>query len=47
MLHDAVGFLAIEGLVVLFALIVASPVALALGLVWWLRRRATDRLLME
>ncbi|MES1247837.1 MAG: DUF4349 domain-containing protein [Actinomycetota bacterium] len=47
MLHDAVGFLAVEGLVVLFALIVASPFAIAFGLVWWYRRRATDRLLME
>ena len=47
MLHSAVGFLAIEGIVVLFALIVASPVALALGLLWLWRRRAVDRLLME
>ena len=46
MLHSALGFLAIEGLVLLFALIVASPVVLALGLVWFLRRRATDRLLV-
>lgn len=47
MLHDAVGFLAIEGMVALFALIVASPIAVALALLWWWRRRATDRLLME
>ena len=47
MLHEAVGFLAIEGIVVLFALIVASPFALALGLLWFFRRRAVDRLLME
>jgi hypothetical protein len=46
MLHSAVGFLAIEGLVVLFALIVASPVALVLGLLWFVRRRATERLLV-
>jgi Domain of unknown function (DUF4349) len=47
MLHSAVGFLAIEGIVLLFALIVASPVAIALGLLWFWRRRAVDRLLME
>jgi len=47
MLHSAVGFLAIEGIVLLFALIVASPFAIALTLVWLWRRRAVDRLLME
>jgi Domain of unknown function (DUF4349) len=47
MLHSAVGFLAIEGIVLLFALIVASPVAVALTLLWLWRRRAVDRLLME
>jgi hypothetical protein len=47
MFHSAVGFLAIEGMVVLFALIVISPFAVALGLLWFWRRRATDRLLME
>ena len=47
MLHSAVGFLAIEGIVLLFALIVASPLAAALGLLWLWRRRAVDRLLME
>lgn len=47
MLHSAVGFLAIEGIVLLFALIVASPVAIAVGLLWFWRRRAVDRLLME
>jgi Domain of unknown function (DUF4349) len=47
MLHSAVGFLAIEGIVVVFALIVASPFALALILLWLWRRRAVDRLLME
>src|SRR3954453_3149256 len=46
-LHDAVSFLALEGIVVLFALIVASPFAVALGLLWFWRRRATERLLME
>ena len=47
MLHSAVGFLAIEGMVVLVALIVASPFALALTLLWLWRRRALERLLME
>lgn len=47
MLHSAVGFLALEGIVLLFALIVASPLAVALGLLYAWRRRATDRLLME
>jgi hypothetical protein len=47
MLHSAVGFLAIEGIVALFALIVISPVALALALLWFWRRRAVERLLME
>jgi ribosomal protein L25 (general stress protein Ctc) len=46
MLHSALGFLAIEGLVFLFALIVASPIVLALGVVWFVRRRATERLLV-
>lgn len=47
MLRDAVGFLALEGIVLLFALIVASPLAVALAVWWYWRRRATDRLLME
>jgi len=46
MLHSALGFLAIEGLVLLFALIVASPVVLVLAVVWFVRRRATERLLV-
>jgi len=33
--------------VLLFALIVVSPVAIALTLLWLWRRRAVDRLLME
>ncbi|HEY2371404.1 MAG TPA: DUF4349 domain-containing protein [Gaiellaceae bacterium] len=45
MLHSAVGFLALEGIVVLFALIVASPVALVAFLIWLWRRRSVDRLL--
>lgn len=47
MLRDAVGFLALEGIVLLFALIVASPLAVAFALWWVWRRRATERLLME
>jgi hypothetical protein len=34
-------------MVVLFALIVASPFLLGFGLLWFWRRRAADRLLME
>jgi hypothetical protein len=45
MLHSAVGFLALEGIVILFALIVASPVALIAFLIWFWRRRSVDRLL--
>lgn len=47
MLHSALGFLALEAMVALFALIVVSPVAVALALLWFVRRRAVDRLLME
>lgn len=47
MLHSAIGFLALEAMVALFALIVISPVAVALVLLWLVRRRAVDRLLME
>lgn len=47
MLQSALGFLALEGMVALFALIVISPVAVALALLWFVRRRAVDRLLME
>jgi hypothetical protein len=45
MLHSAVGFLALEGVIALFALIVASPFALVAGAVWLRRRRSVDRLL--
>lgn len=45
MLHSAVGFLALEGMIALFALIVASPIALVAGLIWLWRRRSVDRLL--
>jgi Domain of unknown function (DUF4349) len=45
MLHSAVGFLALEGMIVLYALIVIAPLALAAALVWLWRRRSVDRLL--
>ena len=45
MFHSAVGFLALEGMIVLYALIVISPFALAAALVWFWRRRSIDRLL--
>jgi Domain of unknown function (DUF4349) len=44
-LRSAVAFLALEAIVVLYALIVVSPLALVLGLIWLRRRRAVDRLL--
>ena len=45
MLHSAVGFLALEAMVALYALIVISPLALAAALVWLWRRRSVERLL--
>ena len=45
MLHSAVGFLALEAIIALYALIVISPLALAGALVWLWRRRSVDRLL--
>jgi hypothetical protein len=45
MVHSAVGFLALEGVVALVALIVASPLALVVGLAWLWRRRSVERLL--
>jgi hypothetical protein len=49
MLHSAVDFLAVEAMVVLYALIVISPFAILGGLAWALarvkRRRDEDRLL--
>lgn len=44
-LHSAVGFLALEGIVALFALIVASPFALVALVIWLRRRRSVERLL--
>jgi hypothetical protein len=45
MVHGAVGFLALEAIIVLYALIVLSPLALLAALAWLWRRRAVDRLL--
>jgi hypothetical protein len=48
LLHNAAGFLALEGVIVLYALIVAGPIVLLLALAWWLsreRRRRDERLL--
>jgi hypothetical protein len=45
MLHSAVGFLALEAIVALYALIVISPFALVAGALWLRRRRSLDRLL--
>jgi Domain of unknown function (DUF4349) len=49
MLHSAVGFLGLEGMIALYALIVIGPFALIGGLAWALarlrRRRDEDRLL--
>jgi hypothetical protein len=50
MVHSAVGFLGLEGTIVLYALIVLSPIALAAALLWSLRearRRRDERLVME
>jgi hypothetical protein len=50
MLHSAVGFLGLEGTIVLYALIVLSPVAFVAALLWSLRearRRRGERLVME
>ncbi|HEU5215891.1 MAG TPA: DUF4349 domain-containing protein [Gaiellaceae bacterium] len=49
LLGSAAGFLALEGIVVLYALVVLSPILLIGGLAWWLlrerRRREETRLL--
>ena len=49
MLRSAAGFLALEGLVVLYALVVLAPVVLVAALAWWLvreRRRRQERRLL-
>jgi hypothetical protein len=48
LLGDAAHFLALEGIILLYALIVLAPLLLIGGLVWWVlreRRRREDRLL--
>jgi Domain of unknown function (DUF4349) len=49
LLGSAAGFLGLEGIIVLYALIVISPILLVGGLAWWLvrerRRREESRLL--
>jgi len=45
MMHSAVGFLALEGIILLYALIVISPLALVAAAVWAWRRRSVERLL--
>jgi hypothetical protein len=49
MFHSAVGFLALEAMIVVYALVVLSPVLLLGGLGWWLvreRRRRDERRLL-
>jgi hypothetical protein len=45
LVHSAVGFLALEAIIALYALIVISPLALLAALAWFWRRRSVDRLL--
>jgi hypothetical protein len=45
MVHGAVGFLALEAIIALYALIVISPFAIVAALLWFWRRRSVDRLL--
>ena len=48
MLHNIGTFLAIEGIVILYALIVALPIIILIALIWWLireRRRREEELL--
>jgi hypothetical protein len=50
MVHRALGFLELEGLVALYALLVAGPLALLAGAAWWLareRRRREERTLLS
>jgi Domain of unknown function (DUF4349) len=49
MLHSAVDFLAVEGMVAFYALVVLGPVALVAAVAWWLlreRRRREERRLL-
>jgi hypothetical protein len=43
LLHNAGGFLALEGVIVLYILIVAIPIFLVLALVWWFTRGRRHR----
>ena len=43
MLHNAVGFLAVEAFVVFYVLIVALPLILLGALVWWFTRGRRQR----
>jgi hypothetical protein len=43
MLHNAVGFLAVEAFVVFYVIIVALPLILLAGLIWWLTRGRRQR----
>jgi hypothetical protein len=45
MVHSAVGFLTLEAIIALYALIVISPFAIVAALLWFWRRRSVDRLL--
>ncbi|HVC88131.1 MAG TPA: DUF4349 domain-containing protein [Gaiellaceae bacterium] len=48
LLHNAAGFLGLEAVIVLYALIVAIPIVLLIAIVWWLmreRRRREEKLL--
>ena len=45
MLHSAVGFLALEGMILMYALIVISPLAIVAAAIWAWRRRSVERLL--
>jgi uncharacterized protein DUF4349 len=45
MVHSAVGFLGLEAIILLYALIVVSPFAIVAALLWFWRRRTVDRLL--
>jgi hypothetical protein len=45
MMHSAVGFLGLEAIILLYALIVVSPFAIVAALLWFWRRRTVDRLL--
>jgi hypothetical protein len=45
MVHGAVGFLGLEGIILLYALIVISPFAIIAAMLWFWRRRTVDRLL--